>query len=184
MGDGKESKRVRDSKARLMRALCELLADRQLSEISVSQLCDHAGVGRSTFYRHYHVPGDILVEYFGELFQSNVTLSFGPGTTPPTNAQAYRIMFSFCEAYHANRELLSAKSAQELSGIIRSALPAAARTGAAPADARELSTYAFVAGGVATLVMQWAARDFAEPVEQVASITADLIVRCLGQRSS
>ena len=37
----------------LTAALLELLRERPLGEISVSQLCEKAGVGRTSFYRNF-----------------------------------------------------------------------------------------------------------------------------------
>lgn len=38
----------------LAKALIELLKNKDLDKISIRELCDRAGVGRATFYRHYH----------------------------------------------------------------------------------------------------------------------------------
>ena len=45
---------------RLTGALLELLEEKPLADISVSELCDRAGVGRTSFYRNYQEKEDIL----------------------------------------------------------------------------------------------------------------------------
>jgi AcrR family transcriptional regulator len=46
-------RRVRRTRANLQRALIELVAERDLSQISVADVVDRADVSRSTFYDHY-----------------------------------------------------------------------------------------------------------------------------------
>lgn len=52
----------------LTNALLELLRDKQISEISISELCDTAGVGRASFYRNFETREDILKQYINGLF--------------------------------------------------------------------------------------------------------------------
>lgn len=44
------------------RALIELLAVKDIAYISVKEICEKAGVNRSTFYLHYETIGDLLEE--------------------------------------------------------------------------------------------------------------------------
>src|SRR6516165_9120812 len=46
-------RRVRRTRANLQRALLELVAEQDLSAISVADVVDRADVSRSTFYDHY-----------------------------------------------------------------------------------------------------------------------------------
>lgn len=49
--------------ARLMdEALIELLAEKDIAYISVKEICEKAGVNRSTFYLHYETIGDLIEE--------------------------------------------------------------------------------------------------------------------------
>jgi AcrR family transcriptional regulator len=58
---------VRSTRA-LGRALIELIQERDYDEISVQQILDRAGVGRSTFYAHYRNKNDALLSSYEELF--------------------------------------------------------------------------------------------------------------------
>lgn len=42
------------------RALINLLEEKGLEYISVKEICEKAGVNRSTFYLHYETIGDLL----------------------------------------------------------------------------------------------------------------------------
>jgi AcrR family transcriptional regulator len=54
------NRRTRMTKAMLENALLELLQDRPLNEISVTDICRQADLNRSTFYAHYRSPMDLL----------------------------------------------------------------------------------------------------------------------------
>ena len=56
--------------ARLMdEAFIELLARKDLEFITVKEICQKAGVNRSTFYLHYETIGDLLAESVENLNQ-------------------------------------------------------------------------------------------------------------------
>jgi AcrR family transcriptional regulator len=58
--------------ARLMnQALIQLLEEKDIGYISIKEICEKAGVNRSTFYLHYETIGDLIeetVEYITEKF--------------------------------------------------------------------------------------------------------------------
>lgn len=49
-------------------ALLALLEDKAIEEISISELCDNAGIGRASFYRNFNSKEDILRVYINQLF--------------------------------------------------------------------------------------------------------------------
>lgn len=49
-------------------ALLELLAEKELGAVSISELCEKAGVGRASFYRNYNTKEDILQAQIDKLF--------------------------------------------------------------------------------------------------------------------
>lgn len=49
-------------------ALLKLLADKPLQAVSVSELCQLAGIGRASFYRNFECKEDILREYINKIF--------------------------------------------------------------------------------------------------------------------
>lgn len=58
----KENQRVTITKRMIKEGLLRLLEKRRVSEISISELCQVAQINRTTFYRHYQTPGDVLQE--------------------------------------------------------------------------------------------------------------------------
>ena len=55
-----ENQRVRITKLLMKDALRKLLQQKPLTSISVTAVCNTAGVHRSTFYKYYTDPGDLL----------------------------------------------------------------------------------------------------------------------------
>ena len=53
----------------LTSSMLELLKEKSISEISISELCAMAGVGRTSFYRNYEEKEDIVKAYIEHLFQ-------------------------------------------------------------------------------------------------------------------
>lgn len=49
----KNNKRFKDTELLIQQSLIELLEGRELRQISVKELCEKAGINRSTFYAHY-----------------------------------------------------------------------------------------------------------------------------------
>ena len=53
----------------LTSSMFALLEEKPITEISISELCDMAGVGRTSFYRNYENKEDIVKKYIEHLFQ-------------------------------------------------------------------------------------------------------------------
>ena len=56
-------------KRQITAALLNLLKEKKLADISISELTDRAGVGRVSFYRNYQAKEDILREESDRLIQ-------------------------------------------------------------------------------------------------------------------
>ncbi|MEV7141136.1 TetR/AcrR family transcriptional regulator [Streptomyces tauricus] len=77
--------RTRRSRSALEAALRELIAERDLSQISVSDITKRAGVNRSTFYEHYTDVHDLAAAACTTVFDELVAAS--PTVVPPLNAE-------------------------------------------------------------------------------------------------
>jgi TetR/AcrR family transcriptional regulator, ethionamide resistance regulator len=69
-----------ESRRRIIAAATELIRDRSYAELSVGEIMERAGFGRTIFYRHFDDLGDLLMragrEAMEELFQ--IELHVGP----------------------------------------------------------------------------------------------------------
>lgn len=50
-------------------ALLKLLKDKPIGDISISELCDLAGIGRASFYRNFESKEDMLRRYIHKIFR-------------------------------------------------------------------------------------------------------------------
>lgn len=74
----KSDLRVVKTRRIIREALLGLMSERELSGISISELCTRAQINRKTFYRHYREIGDVISELeddmlgeFAEVFKSH-----------------------------------------------------------------------------------------------------------------
>ena len=68
--EGKKiNQKIINTKKSLSKSLIYLLEKNAITEIDVSQLCTHAGVNRTTFYKHYNSLYDLLNELINEFFK-------------------------------------------------------------------------------------------------------------------
>lgn len=58
----KANQRVILTKRLLQESLLRLLNKKTLNKITVKELCEESGINRTTFYRHYNIPRDVLEE--------------------------------------------------------------------------------------------------------------------------
>ena len=58
----KINQRVAITKRLLQEALMKILEFKSLDKVSITELCDEAGINRATFYRHYNLPRDVLLD--------------------------------------------------------------------------------------------------------------------------
>lgn len=89
-------------------ALLTLLRDYPLSDISVSILCDTAGVGRASFYRNFETKEDILRLHLNHLF-SEWTDACGQSETMPLST-LIQFIFAHFEKHRDFYELLNKRN--------------------------------------------------------------------------
>lgn len=81
----KEDLRSTLSRKMLKDALLKLMQNRKAYDINVRELCEKAGVNRSTFYRHYNNIADILEEIYDDIgkiiAETNTSASHDPAHT-------------------------------------------------------------------------------------------------------
>lgn len=58
----KENQRISLTKRLLKETLLRLLKEKDLDDISITELCRRSEINRATFYRHYTLPKDVLLD--------------------------------------------------------------------------------------------------------------------------
>lgn len=64
----RENQRIAITKRMLKESILEILKKKDLDAINVTELCREAGINRATFYRHYEIPRDVLMEIQRDLY--------------------------------------------------------------------------------------------------------------------
>lgn len=188
--DKQESKYFRTAQ-RMDQAFLHLLDQKDFAYITVKEICQLAGVNRSTFYLHYETIGDILaesIEYaqhcflqqFSELsgIADRITdcslqelLLITPDYLQPylsfikDNRHLYRTAMKKPEIFAADRTYQ--KMFQQIFDPILDRF-------AVPAKERHYRMQ-FYLNGISGIIAAWLERDCAETVEQISSI----IQRCV-----
>ncbi|MGN1021824.1 MAG: TetR/AcrR family transcriptional regulator [Aristaeellaceae bacterium] len=62
----KPSQRVAATRQRIHRAFLALLREKGIHRISIRELCENAGINRTTFYHHYGSQYDVLADMEGQ----------------------------------------------------------------------------------------------------------------------
>ena len=63
MSGGKVDRRVKYTKMVLEDSFIKLLEKKDISQISITEICDNADINRATFYAHYSDQNDLLKIY-------------------------------------------------------------------------------------------------------------------------
>lgn len=173
-------------------ALLSLLEKKDFQYITVKEICDEAGVNRSTFYLHYETVGDILsesIEYimnrFNEKFSSFETITAEQIANTPTDELILvtpRYLVPYLEFVKENRRIF--KIAVTQPGVIRANkifglfysdifYPIMKRFGLAESEIKYKLT--FYIHGMFAVISKWIVDECDEEVESLASI----LVRCV-----
>lgn len=98
----RENQRVVITKRMLKESILKILKEKELDSISVAELCREAGVNRATFYRHYEIPKDVVIEIQRDLYkelkqQINI---------PKSPEDIHTVIEKLCLFFNERRELI------------------------------------------------------------------------------
>jgi AcrR family transcriptional regulator len=145
-------------------SMLRLLQEKPLEEISVSELCDDAGVGRTSYYRNFQSKEDIIRKYIRKLINEwrRAYKVEGDGS----NAKLFGSFFQYLKD-HADFFLLLKRR-----GLMHLFLEVfIEENGASPEDDNMGAyTKAFVAYGTYGWIEEWIARGMQESAETMASL--------------
>ena len=179
----KEDRRVRRTKKLLTQALTELMQQKQVKEITVTELTDLADMNRGTFYLYYKDIFDMLEHIEDNMFQAlneilerhekeNVVQETEPILRDilgfiEENQEMVRVLLSphgDMNFLHRLNDVLREKCLQ----FVRRVAP---NEGEASFDYR----YSFVVFGTAGLIRAWVNRNCAESTAEIAQMAGRMI---------
>lgn len=98
-------------------ALLELMEEKPFGEITISELCGRAGVGRTSFYRNFETKEAILKAHIRDLFQGwRGRLESSPALT------ASKSVYEVFSHFEANRSFYSLLYQQDLIHLVKDIL--------------------------------------------------------------
>ena len=103
----KENQRITLTKRLLQEALLLMLRDESINKISVRDLCEKAGINRTTFYNHYSCPADVLND-ISQSFMNDIgrMLDEAESTNLQSVAEKMASIFRYMEDHHELARLL------------------------------------------------------------------------------
>ncbi|TMR94142.1 TetR/AcrR family transcriptional regulator [Nonomuraea basaltis] len=180
-------RRVRRTRSALAHALIQLVEERELSRISVSDVAEGAGVSRSAFYDHYRDVHELAEDACTEMIDNLIESLPGPGLDSPDLAQeAIESLAAFFGslAEHAGlyRALLGPQGSARVVGHIRRRIAMVVRDRLAHADAGVWPervphdvTAAFTAGALMGVAVDWLERGCSRTPAEMAEVIWPLL---------
>ncbi len=170
------NQRIRLTKRLLYESLLELLGDRTVEEISVKELCEHAGINRSTFYAHYGSIRDVITEIGREITEKVRDICRREGSDPKTALE------HICEYLYRMKStemiLFANHTDTELSYAFESLSAEFYHTGnysIKPQD--EKLTLAFINHGMFNLIKTWLTEDIEKTPKEISDLLLDNILK-------
>lgn len=182
----KEDRRTMYSKKMIRESLYELMKEKPLNKISVTEICKKADVNRSTFYAYYTDIYDLHQQITKDFFslQKNVIKHIKESITAKnaldefTYSDFYTITYYYLKTVEENTELykfifnqnannsVHASFAKVTYHTIRDVLNPLIEEN----RAEELKqAFTFVAGGTTALIMKWVEKNCDTPIEVLSA---------------
>lgn len=179
----KTDRRVRRTRALLIDALTDLIAEKNIKDITVKELCDAADINRGTFYLHYRDIYDMLNQIEQDILNhfSDLVAEYPPNklSEDPTPL-IYDIFCLTAENAALCKMLLSPNGdisfLMQINTLFRAcALNAWNLSAGSTAPAQFDYVYSFIAAGCVGLIENWLVSDQPEAPEEIAVLASSII---------
>lgn len=178
----RENQRIMLTKRLIRDALLRLLRQKSLDKISITELCREADINRATFYRHYEVPRDVLIEMEKEMAQHFVCTHALPRTQMEARKYIYEMAAYLEEHAPLLRVMMYSHSDEDVCVLLNQLFEASIRELCTEEEklqqmsAEEIQMLAWYnAGGGYFLLRRWMMGDIKKTAEQMAELICDLL---------
>ncbi len=172
-----ENQRTRIVKKMLKDALVSLLQEKALYHITVKEICTHAEVNRSTFYKYYGSPKDLLDDIIHDFDEESASFF---QNAPETGKKGKRLI-AYLNFLMQNKDvflLLSDRNITSINSpmqlIIEKEIISPHQNTIYPDEYRYIAD--FYAGGVGHIIRSWIAKESPEPTPYIAELITKLCV--------
>lgn len=157
------------SKEALQTGLIDLLVEKELDAISVTELCERAGVSRMTYYRNYHSMTDLYHETLDVIFKE--ILVIGQEKLTMGDWPAFWLdLFTFC---YKNKKMVRIILHTSQNTMLLDYLNQAFAYHSTNAHER-YHILAFI-GITYNLLLEWSRNDFDATPEEIATLCSQII---------
>ena len=165
--------RIIKTKQAIQSAIIDLMRNKPLSEITVSELCANAGVNRNTFYSHYNTPRSVVEEI-------SKALLFELDKVAKQNADGLEICLSVCNFLFQNRDIFNALSSENVENAYEQIAIEQARNDAKLRAKNEQYLYnsEFIIGGCVFVLKKWL-KAWKESPEKMGSFIHEQFIKYL-----
>ncbi|MDR1116954.1 MAG: TetR/AcrR family transcriptional regulator C-terminal domain-containing protein [Oscillospiraceae bacterium] len=166
------NKRIEKTKQELIKALYNLLAEKSIKNITVSELCKKAKINRTTFYKYYSIPVDILRELADDVLKRTRDIVMTIYDDPIRGIKVS--MLKYCQMLYENREIMKVYMlyAYDFMEINRSLF--------ITDNVKKNMMRRFFQGGVSAITVHWILEDCPQSPEEIAQILSDYLIRIEG----
>ena len=183
----RENLRIKRTKQLLSQALIQMLQDTPLHAVSIRDLCEKAGINRTTFYNHYGSQYELLDE-IAQSFLADIAGQLGSADAGNRDSVQERVatVFSYLERRLSLSRLLLNNNAdphfaEKLFSLpkITDLLQASLRD--CPDCGQQNAVIAFAIYGSYHLLLEWINRENRMQADQQAAVILNLARRVCGQ---
>ena len=160
-------------KKQITKALIDLMKKKKIADISISEICDKAQVGRASFYRNYDSKEEVIERHIDLLIAE-----WAKGVNNDPSANIYNFFQSLFQHFQKNSGFYKSLYKQNLSFLILNSIRE--RPGIdSDIDASTLYARAFNAYGIFGWIDVWFSNGMKETPEELNSIIVGHINRLI-----
>jgi len=166
--------KILHTKEKLYTSLNDLIQFKDISHISVTELCEKANINRSTFYRYYSLPQNVLDEQVSSLINDALENASKHYFDDPVK-DIHHKMIIFCRSYYENRFLT--RLYNDLNENVYLYIKKFIHNSTLPNNEELEDNIIFIAGGFISIFNAWSKSGFKRKPEVVAEILTKQITR-------
>lgn len=181
----RENQRVMLTRRLLEEALLDLMEEKPLSQIGVSELCKRACINRTTFYNHYGSPADVFAEIERDTVRElrERLDAATPAGEELTLGRRVEVLCSYLRSHERFSKLLFMQAGDN-SNFLEALLqmpegqPEAVRNSAMGYDTETLALLkTFLAHGIYALVRKWVLEDVPKTPQEIGQLAERVALR-------
>jgi len=176
--------RIRMTKMMLRNAFTELIYFKPIQEISIKELCEKAGINRSTFYKHHSDIYELLAEIEADMF-ANFEASLAAVVNVPGGHDPGEVILCVFKYLKENADMCELALGEHADSAFTNKIIKYGRDRAIelvkrknikanPAHIEYL--YSFISSGFVGIILKWYKDKMVFPIEEITKITEHLIV--------